>query len=47
VTAASGGNGQAPHNGNGASAQGGSLVREIEQMEQRLGKRMYRGLLKC
>jgi hypothetical protein len=46
ATAANGGNGHAPHNGNGASAQGGSLVREIEQMEQPLGKRMYRGLLK-
>jgi len=46
VTAASGGKGPAPHNGNGESAQGGSLVREIEQMEQSLGKRMYRGLLK-
>jgi hypothetical protein len=29
-----------------ASAQGASLVREIEQMEKALGKRMYRGLLK-
>ena len=46
VTATSGGNGQAPHDANCASAQGGSLVREIEQMEQMLGKRMYRGLLK-
>jgi hypothetical protein len=44
--AANGGNGHDPHNGNGASAQHGSLVREIEQMEQALGKRMYRGLLK-
>jgi len=46
ATPASGGNGPVPHDGNGASAQGGSLVREIEQMEQALGKRMYRGLLK-
>src|SRR5208337_1030607 len=33
-------------NGNGASDQDASLVREIEHMEQALGKRMYRGLLK-
>src|SRR5882762_1173365 len=46
VPAASGGNGQALHDGNRARAQGGTLVREIEQMEQALGKRMYRGLLK-
>jgi hypothetical protein len=46
ANAANGGNGQAPHDGNSASAQGGSLVRDIEQMEQTLGKRMYRGLLK-
>jgi hypothetical protein len=46
TTAGNGGNGDGHHNGNGASAQGGSLVREIEQMEQALGKRMYRGLLK-
>jgi len=38
-----GGNGQ--HNG-GASALRDSILREIEQMEQTLGKRMYRGLLK-
>jgi hypothetical protein len=44
--AANGGNGNVPHDGNGASAQGGRLVPEIEQMEQTLGKRMYRGLLK-
>jgi hypothetical protein len=44
--AASGGNSPVPHNSNGASAKGGSLVREIAQMEQTLGKRMYRGLLK-
>ena len=31
---------------NGASNQGARLVHEIEQMEQALGKRMYRGLLK-
>ena len=37
-----GGNGQ--HTGNGAGAC--DLVQEIEQMEQVVGKRMYRGLLK-
>jgi hypothetical protein len=31
---------------NGTSDRGASLLREIEQMEQALGKRMYRGLLK-
>src|SRR6202140_3338561 len=41
TTPAGGGNGPVPHEGNGASAQGGSLVREIAQMEQTLGKRMY------
>ncbi len=40
------GNGDGQRNGNGASDHGASLVREIEQMEQALGKRMYRGLLK-
>jgi len=34
------------HDSNGASDQGASFVGEIEQMEQALGKRMYRGLLK-
>ncbi len=42
AVAGNGGNGQ--HNG--ASAQGNSILREIEQMEQVVGKRMYRGLLK-
>jgi|ERR1022692_119509 hypothetical protein len=46
TTAGTDGNGDSHRNGNGASDQGGSLVREIEQMEQALGKRMYRGLLK-
>jgi hypothetical protein len=46
TAAGTGSNGHAHHNGNGASAQGGGLVREIEQMERALGKRMYRGLLK-
>jgi hypothetical protein len=44
---ANGGNGAATHHGNGASTEGGSLVREIEHMERMLGKRMYRGLLKA
>jgi hypothetical protein len=44
---ATGGSGAATHHGNGASAGGGSLVREIEHMERTLGKRMYRGLLKA
>ncbi len=38
-----GGNGQ--HNGNGASSRAG-IAREIERMEQVVGKRIYRGLLK-
>src|SRR5271155_647566 len=46
TTAGTDGNGDSHRNGNGASDQGGSLVREIEQMERALGKRMYRGLLK-
>ena len=39
-----GGNDQ--HNCNGGTGHGSSLVREIEKMEQVVGKRMYRGLLK-
>jgi hypothetical protein len=35
------------HNGNGESDQGASFVRQIAQMEQALGKHMYRGLLKA
>ena len=46
TTAGTDGNGDSHRNSNGASDQGGSLVREIEQMERALGKRMYRGLLK-
>jgi hypothetical protein len=46
TTAGNGGNGDVHHNGNRTSAQGAGLVREIEQMERALGKRMYRGLLK-
>jgi hypothetical protein len=45
-TAAGTGNGHTHRNGTDASAQCGDLIREIEQMEQTLGKRMYRGLLK-
>ena len=33
-------------NGKGANPEVSTLVREIEQMEEALGKRMYRGLLK-
>ena len=47
TTAGNDGNGDGQRNGNGASEQSASLVREIEQMEQALGKRMYRGLLKA
>jgi len=46
ATTGADGNGDGHRNGNGTSAQGASLVRKIEQMEQALGKRMYRGLLK-
>jgi hypothetical protein len=46
TTAASDRDGDGNHNGNVTSDQGASLVREIERMEQALGKRMYRGLLK-
>jgi hypothetical protein len=41
------GNGDGQDSSNGVSDQGASFVREIEQMEQALGKRMYRGLLKA
>src|ERR1700688_3153510 len=46
TTAGPDGLGAGHRNGNGLRDQGASLVREIEQMEQALGKRMYRGLLK-
>ena len=46
TTAGTDGHGDGHRNGNDARDQGASLVREIEQMEQALGKRMYRGLLK-
>jgi Rad52/22 family double-strand break repair protein len=45
-TAGGAGSDAGHRNGNSASDQGTSLVREIEQMERALGKRMYRGLLK-
>ncbi len=47
ASAGNGGDGTGYRNGNGGSDQGDSLVRGIEQMEQALGKRMYRGLLKA
>ena len=46
TTAGTDGLGAGHRNGNGLRDQGASVVREIEQMEQALGKRMYRGLLK-
>ncbi|MBZ5658106.1 MAG: hypothetical protein LAO56_22825 [Acidobacteriia bacterium] len=46
TTVGNNGNGDGPDSGKGASDQGASLVREIEQMERSVGKRMYRALLK-
>src|SRR6202051_3456672 len=46
TTSGTNGKGDSHRNANGATDHGTSLVREIEQMEQTLGKRMYRGLLK-
>jgi hypothetical protein len=46
TTAGTNGNGDSHRNGNGATDNGTSLVRELEQMDQALGKHMYRGLLK-
>ena len=46
TAARNGGNGDGHHNGGGASAQRAGVLREIEWMEQVVGKRMYRGLLK-
>jgi len=46
TAAGTGGNGHSHHNGGGANPQSSALVREIEQMEEVLAKRMYRGLLK-
>jgi hypothetical protein len=40
------GNGDGHESSKGANDRGASLVREIEQMERSVGKRMYRGLLK-
>ena len=45
TTAGNNGNGDG-HGGNCSNDRGESLVREIEQMERSVGKRMYRGLLK-
>src|SRR6202795_1242317 len=45
TVAGNGGDGNGQQNG-GATAHQDSLLREIEQMEQVVGKRMYRGLLK-
>jgi hypothetical protein len=46
TTAANNGNGDGHDSGRSANHRGASLVREIEQMERSVGKRMYRGLLK-
>ena len=46
TSAGTDGHGDGHRNGNGACNQDASLARETEQMEQALGKRMYRGLLK-
>jgi len=46
TTAGKNGNGDGPDSGNWANDRSASLVREIEQMERSVGKRMYRGLLK-
>ena len=45
-TTAGNGNGDGHDGGNSANDRGATLVREIEQMERSLGKRMYRGLMK-
>jgi hypothetical protein len=46
TTAGNNGNGDGHDSGRSANDRGASLVREIEQMERSVGKRMYRGLLK-
>jgi len=46
TTAGNNGNGDGHDGGNSANDRGERLVREIEQMERSVGKRMYRGLLK-
>ena len=45
-TTPTGGNGSGRCDANGTSDAGRTVVLEIEQMEQRVGKRMYRALLK-
>ena len=45
-TTAGNGNGDGQDSGNCESDRGTTLLREIEQMERSVGKRMYRGLLK-
>lgn len=45
-TAGYGENAHDQHGGKSAGAQGGSVLRQIEAMEQVVGPRMYRGLLK-
>jgi len=46
TTAGNNGNGDGHDGGNPANDRGERFVREIEQMERSVGKRMYRGLLK-
>jgi hypothetical protein len=46
TSAGNGENGHGQHSGKGTGAQGGSVLRQIEAMEQIVGRRMYRGLLK-
>jgi Rad52/22 family double-strand break repair protein len=46
TTAGNNRNGDGHDSGNWANDRGASLVRDIEQMERSVGKRMYRGLLK-
>lgn len=46
TTAGNSGNGDGRDSGKWANDRGASLMREIEQMERSVGKRMYRGLLK-
>jgi hypothetical protein len=46
TTAGNNGDSDGHDDGNGANDQSASLVREIEQLERSVGKRMYRGLLK-
>jgi hypothetical protein len=47
TTVGNDGDGDGPDSSNRGSDPGASSVREIEQMEPALGKRMYRGLLKA